>query len=471
MKKESLSNKKRTQKTATQKTNNTENQTQNRTQKTILLLIVVFVFYNFFMINDDGSNNTISSKEDTLKHVKTYVQQLEHDVAQFQHIIEDKIKPQNGFFGTGNRGNDANAGKNLRGIVKNNGLDRAHTNVDAEAPKKTDSILPDSISFLFSFPFSYKDTTTTTNINDYGDSITNIWAERLRKKLNCLYAGKGAIYLYHIRKAAGTSVKDILDFATKRWKVRYMFTEGRTFDERLLEPPGVFRVISLREPIRRIESLYWYEHVTWYMTVKKDVKKVFKLREWFDAWCDGSEWKTTFITKNPGNVYVEVQNYYTKALSGWTGPQPVTRKELHKAKAALENFDFILIQEWMADITQVDAMTALFPGRLNIAAGSKVKGDKDIKQRYEATFAPDITSLREKMKSLNKFDIELYEYARFLTAQRSNLVPDIVDDVTKNLHKPATSECSVLMDHKLSYRLGLFQPFGHKGPFRISGDD
>jgi hypothetical protein len=450
-------------------------------QKTILALILFFVLYNIFIGSSSSSSNSInstsSSKEDALKHVQSYVKQLEHDVVNFQHIIEDKIKPQNGFFSNVDLANDVtidtNAGKRLRGIVKNIGLSIASSKtiqtISKEISKKTESVWHDGISRLFGFSFDTKGS-DSTNAVDYGDSITNTWAEGLRRKLNCLYGGKGAIYLYHMRKTAGSSIRDILDFATKRWKVRYMFTEGKTLDERLLEPPGIFRVISLREPISRIESLYWYEHVSWYLSVKKDTKKVYKFREWFDSWCDGSEWKTIFITKNPGSVYVEVENYYTKVLSGWTGPEPVSRKDLLTAKANLEKFDFVLIQEWMADISQVDAMTALFPGRLNIAAGSKVKGDKDVKQRYESIFSPDIASLREKMKIINKYDIELYEYARFLTAQRVKLVPDIVDSVMNNIQKTSPKECSVLMDHKLYNKLGLFQPFGHKGPFKNTDD-
>ena len=99
-----------------------------------------------------------------------------------------------------------------------------------------------------------------------------------------------------------------------------------------------------------------------------------------------------------------------------------------------------------------------------------MKGDKDVKQRYESIFAPDIASLREKMKTINKYDIELYEYARFLTAQRVKLVPDIVDSVMNNIQPTSPKECSVLMDHKLNYKLGLFQPFGHKGPFKNTDD-
>jgi len=75
------------------------------------------------------------------------------------------------------------------------------------------------------------------------------------------------------------------------------------------------------------------------------------------------------------------------------------------------------------------------------------------------------------MKVLNKYDIELFQYARLLTAQRVKLVPDIVDEVMNNLQKTTAKECSTTMDRSLNYKLGLFQPFGHKGPFKGETDD
>lgn len=439
-------------------------------KKWILLSILVFVFYNYVMISNDGNSvNNNSNKEVALKHVQDYVIQLEQDVSKFQHIIENNIKPRNDIYRSEDKVSGSDIGTNLRGIMKNIGLNKAMKDL-LTVPKdiiKQGMNWRDSISNLLGLSFISTNSDTTTN----SDVVNDSWASSLKRKLNCLYGGKGAIYLYHARKAAGSSIKEILDFATKRWRVRYMFTEGKTLDAGLLAPPGIFRVISLRDPIKRIESLYWYEHVSWYAENKKQTKKIFQFSEWFDAWCDGSEWKTTFITKNPGNVYVEVENYYTKVLSGWQGPEPVSREHYNIAKANLEKFDFIMIQEWMADISQVDAMTALFPGRLNIAAGSKVKGNKDLKQRYESIYAPDIKALKEKMKVLNKYDLELFEYARLLTAQRVKLVPDIVDDVLNHLHKPSVKECSTTMDRSLNYKLGLSQPFGHKGPFKGAVDD
>lgn len=38
-----------------------------------------------------------------------------------------------------------------------------------------------------------------------------------------------------------------------------------------------------------------------------------------DEWRDESAWKTRFMHLFPKAVYVEVENYFVKALIGWTG--------------------------------------------------------------------------------------------------------------------------------------------------------
>ena len=117
---------------------------------------------------------------------------------------------------------------------------------------------------------------------------------------------------------------------------------------------------------------------------------------WVDAWRDGSEWKTKFVQNNPRlviilnirvfvsrfarakwfiaiyqflpsyflfflfsrthvhrTVYVEIENYYVKMLTGWVGPAPVGEKDLAEAKRVLASFDLLLLTEWMGDDSQV----------------------------------------------------------------------------------------------------------------------
>ena len=53
------------------------------------------------------------------------------------------------------------------------------------------------------------------------------WYIRMTSKLHCLQQShRGAVYLYHVRKAAGTTIRDLLTQATVRWGVPLYETEG-----------------------------------------------------------------------------------------------------------------------------------------------------------------------------------------------------------------------------------------------------
>jgi hypothetical protein len=38
------------------------------------------------------------------------------------------------------------------------------------------------------------------------------------------------------------------------------------------------------------------------------------------------------MKSNSGSVYVEIENYYVKMLTGWKGPEPVGEADLARAK-------------------------------------------------------------------------------------------------------------------------------------------
>ena len=186
------------------------------------------------------------------------------------------------------------------------------------------------------------------------------WSLQLIAKLQCLHSGGlEGIFLYHMRKAAGTTIRNILTDASSRWQIPFFETEGPTLNSQFLNE-SLFTVTSLRDPIERIQSLYWYEHVGWFHGVKKETEKCKSFRVWVDAWRDGSKWKTEFITENPSSVYVEIENYYVKALSGWTGPDPVNEKDYLIAIENLNKFDVIYVTEWMNLEGQIKAMNSIF---------------------------------------------------------------------------------------------------------------
>jgi hypothetical protein len=248
--------------------------------------------------------------------------------------------------------------------------------------------------------------TLTSGIQNSSD--TERWASQLRYKLQCLHGSlrSGGIFLYHMRKAAGTTIRDMLVGASRTWRIPFYETEGKSLNKGFLEE-NLILVTSLRDPIERIFSLYWYEHVGWFDGVLKQTNKCKSLKSWVDGWRDGSQWKNEFIIKNPGSVYVEIENYYVKALSGWIGPAPVGEAEYNIAIEVLDRFDIVFVTEWISQEAQRNAMSALFsipigskdkiskvvrrsagPNR-GLRLGHEVRGDGSVKLRLEQSLASD----------------------------------------------------------------------------------
>ncbi|KAJ1435570.1 hypothetical protein B484DRAFT_268964 [Ochromonadaceae sp. CCMP2298] len=312
------------------------------------------------------------------------------------------------------------------------------------------------------------------------DPITHLWASRLHRKLRCINMHIGGVFLYRSRRSAATSVREILTFGAAHWRVPYAETEGRELNPLFLNPKsGLLTVITLRPPLDRIKSLYWSEHVGWFDGVLHQRERCQTFRHWAEAWLDGAAWKQSFVSQNSLSNFVEIDNYYVKLLSQWHGrnqkhqgnwdlgdstegggsgdegrgeegrgvgggggggsrslfssrnvssraplplvprsPLPVTAADLSLAKASLQNFDLLLLSEWMGAGTQVAAVNALFPDRGRIAVGNKMRGDKNKRTELTPTLAPDEHEVLLLLRGRNKWDLELYEYAQELMAYR-----------------------------------------------------
>ena len=307
------------------------------------------------------------------------------------------------------------------------------------------------------------------------------WVESIRGKLLCLQGGTGGVFLYHVRKAAGTSIRDVLEQSCARWHVGFYEVEGLTLDTEFLDYKSVnsastslLSVLTLRDPVERALSMYWYEHVGWWDGIQKKTDKCHTLTEWIATWRDSSDWKKEFMKKNPKTVYVEIENYYVKVLTGWTGPHvdgPLSEKHLEQAKHVLDRFDVVMLTEWMNDATQIDALNALFPGRNMVATKHMVKGDKNAKDRLLSKLAPNEADMKKLLGELNGLDLQLFEYAQSLAARRLREVPRLVWDIN---HPASPSGATQLrnqcgakiqrLPQKLSSQLGIHQPPGHKAP-------
>lgn len=178
------------------------------------------------------------------------------------------------------------------------------------------------------------------------------WTTRFLGPSLCEQQHRRNVFHLHMRKAAGTTVRSFLEGVTQKSRSNYIESEGVSISRQFRPLEGITTVLSMRHPVERVFSMYWYEHVAWWHDIKKDMSKCSTMKNWIEAWRDGSAWKTEFIQKNPGSTYVEIENYYVKTLSGWTGPAKVTRADLEVAKKVLQDFDVVIIAEWLKNDTQ-----------------------------------------------------------------------------------------------------------------------
>lgn len=78
------------------------------------------------------------------------------------------------------------------------------------------------------------------------DSHEQRWKIRFIAKSSCIKRSKGGYYLYHVRKAAGTTMRNFLKLSTARHRIPFHETEGRVLNSGLLQVPGLISFISLR---------------------------------------------------------------------------------------------------------------------------------------------------------------------------------------------------------------------------------
>lgn len=229
------------------------------------------------------------------------------------------------------------------------------------------------------------------------------WKSTLLSKTACLRAGQGdrnqfvafinvigMLFFHHARKAAGTTLRNILTSIARKHRIKLLESEGITLQtSAITSTPALLSVTLLRQPIARIISLYWYEHVAWYHDVKKDMKQVSTMLQWVNAWRDGSEWKNAFLAQNPNSVYVEVENYFIKSLIGWrAGQPPINEEDVQRAFDILQQFDLIFLSEMMNNSTQMDVLKQLFDVKLPTSFKANV-ANIATRQKLRATLAKE----------------------------------------------------------------------------------
>jgi len=223
-------------------------------------------------------------------------------------------------------------------------------------------------------------------------SENSSWAYHFYVKAHCVKTYReGVIYLYHMRKAAGSSLRAALQQISRLYRVQFLETEGLTLDKSVLAEKITSSVV-IRNPIDRILSLYWYEHVDYYFTVKKTPRNCSTFSRWIDAWIDGSQFKANTLKKYPDANYIEIENYYVKSLIGWSysskSPITVGMKEYKLACNMLQKFDIVLLTEWMKPKNQSEFLNMLHP-RGWMFVGNAVKGKDILRMKYSHILMPD----------------------------------------------------------------------------------
>lgn len=287
------------------------------------------------------------------------------------------------------------------------------------------------------------------------------WSRRVSHKVRCLQKREGGFYLYHVRKAAGTTLRKKLEVAAKRWRVRLWETEGLKIDSTALALKSVITVVSIRHPVDRILSLYWYEHVGWWDGVKHDHSQMKSMRKWVDEWRDGSEWKSEFTRMNPRNVYVEIENYYVKMLGGGD--------DLEKAKETLHRFDVLFVCERSTWNNHTALLSQALGGVEDHERAKKnprlLEADKGARLRLQSTLAPDLSDIISTLTEINLLDLQLYQYALRLDEARVKFSQSM------SLRRTTTSSsslserensCDPPPVRQLDSRNGIFRPPGHK---------
>lgn len=329
------------------------------------------------------------------------------------------------------------------------------------------------------------------------DPDTRKWLRRVAAKRECLGAGKGGVYMYHSRKAAGTTLRVALQAAAKSLKVPFWETEGISLPDEVgefLVTKGVLTATTLRPPIERVMSLYWYEHVAWWNRPMGNMKVVptelpkqtRNLSSWIDTWRDDagggvlvqpkmadslSSFKTKYVWKNPFTVYVEVENYYVKWLSGWKGPGQVGEADWEKAKNRLLEFDVVLFSTDLRDPASLRLVGESLgnPKLVPDHVPERLKQDDSMKQRLQRLVV-DQKDLRtgenitSTLAAISAWDVKLMSFARSMTDARLSAASFLPNLSSLDMGGEA-SECyagGVRLPPQLQKSIGLFQPDGHK---------
>ena len=210
------------------------------------------------------------------------------------------------------------------------------------------------------------------------------------------------VFFLHMRKAAGTSIRNLLTTITNRSGLELNVQEGGVLDHDKMGGAKTFRVTCLREPLDRVCSLYNFQG-RWAGRDQPQAQS--KARPF-------AEWLEQIPTPNKWRLWDESADYYTKTLSG--GPvdqrgKGVEASHYSRARQVLDTFDLVLIVEgfglpeydaWLSRRLGLEKPIAMPTKRPT----TKVQSKYDIRQHLTDDMVTDV-------QTCNRWDLELYRRA------------------------------------------------------------
>ena len=312
--------------------------------------------------------------------------------------------------------------------------DRTYRQQSKRPKKKAWSVVQKDDTNIISFPW-------TDVIPVRNESIKEL-------AQHCVREGMGGVFVKHFRKAGGTALYYPLRTTCHRGIPTYgselPFFNMETFH---VLGTSVF-VTSLRHPMDRILSLYWFEG-RWPRTcgfqcetnkVKNDTTKVADLQEWMEHIHDQTNHQNlSYFRHNACGQWISVENYYIRQLLGidratttmMTTQETaekrlsgrgfrnvtLTRQHLKRAKEILASFDLVLIQEQM--LANDSDMLRMFHSIIGTNEENELKQIRKGEER-ERYFQPPTEFEVARLQEWNALDIELYDFAVQLSAWTVN---------------------------------------------------
>jgi len=252
----------------------------------------------------------------------------------------------------------------------------------------------------------------------------------------CTRAHRGAVYMKHHRKAGGSSLYSVFEQQVCPHTPVYsselpFFNATHSFSSL---PNSTVFITSLRHPIDRILSLYWFEG-RWPRTcewkcennkTKDDTTKVADLNEWIEAVYHQRQLKKYKLRPHTAcGQWQSVENYYTRQLLGVDRGddndtthslaflnKTLTVNDLHRAKQILASFDLVLIQErYQIDFDMIRMFQTI--SGANVTAQGLPHARKGLER--SASYEPPSQQELKRLHELNRLDMELYDFAKNLS--------------------------------------------------------